>query len=44
VLLANAMGECPHHLVWVFWIALALIVTSALHYVYVASSRPSLAP
>ena len=44
VLLANAMGKCPAYLSWVFWIALALIVTSALHYVWVASSRPSLAP
>jgi cardiolipin synthase (CMP-forming) len=44
VLLANAMGKCPDYLFWVFWIALALIVTSALHYVWVASSRPSLAP
>ncbi len=41
VLLANAMGNCPPYLVWVFRIALVLIVTSALHYVYVASARPS---
>jgi cardiolipin synthase len=41
VLLANALGECPPSLAWVFRIALALIVTSALHYTYVASVRPS---
>jgi cardiolipin synthase (CMP-forming) len=44
VLLANATGECPHSLLWVFRIALVLIVTSALHYVYVASTRPSSGP
>lgn len=41
VLLANALGECPPHLAWVFRIALVLIVASALHYVYAASVRPS---
>jgi cardiolipin synthase (CMP-forming) len=40
VLLANAMGECPRYLVWVFWTTLVLIVTSAVHYVYVASVHP----
>jgi cardiolipin synthase len=40
VLLANAMGECPSYLSWVFWTTLVLIVTSALHYVYTASVRP----
>ncbi len=41
VLLANTLGECPPSLVWVFRVALVLIVTSALHYVYVASVHPS---
>jgi cardiolipin synthase (CMP-forming) len=40
VLLANAMGGCPRSLVWVFWTTLVLIVTSAVHYVYVASVHP----
>jgi cardiolipin synthase len=40
VLLANAMGECPAYLVWVFRSALVLIVTSALHYTYAASVPP----
>jgi cardiolipin synthase len=41
VLLANAMGDCPGYMAWVFRIALVLIVTSALHYVYLASVAPS---
>lgn len=41
VLLANALGDCPHYLVWVFRTALVLIVVSALHYVYAASVRPA---
>jgi cardiolipin synthase len=41
VLLANAMSTCPASLAWVFRITLVLIVTSALHYVYVASVQPS---
>jgi cardiolipin synthase (CMP-forming) len=41
VLLANAMANCPAYLAWVFRVTLVLIVTSALHYVYVASVRAS---
>jgi cardiolipin synthase len=41
VLLADAMSDCPAYLAWVFRITLVLVVTSALHYVYVASVRPS---
>ena len=41
VLLANALGDCPPALRWLFWLTLVTTVASALHYVHKASGgRP----
>ena len=39
VLLANAMGDCPPPMRWLFWLTLVATVASALHYVHKASTR-----
>jgi cardiolipin synthase len=39
-LAANAAGECPRGLVWLYAATLALLVVSTAHYVYQASERP----
>jgi cardiolipin synthase len=39
VLLANALGDCPRPMRWLFWLTLAATVASALHYVHKASTR-----
>lgn len=41
VLLANAMGDCPAYLFWIFRALLVLTVVSALHYTFWATVRPS---
>jgi cardiolipin synthase (CMP-forming) len=40
VLAANAAGECPGELRWLYAGTLALIIASAAHYVYNASEKP----
>jgi cardiolipin synthase (CMP-forming) len=42
-LLSDAMGACVPGLLWLFDLTLALTVTSALHYVYLASVRKKVA-
>jgi phosphatidylglycerophosphate synthase len=44
VLLANALGDCPASIRWLFWLTLAATVTSALHYVHKASARRAEGP
>jgi cardiolipin synthase len=39
-LAANAMGECPAALRWLYLATLALLIGSTAHYVYQASERP----
>ncbi len=39
-LLANAAGECPRGLVWLYAATLTLLVASTAHYVYQASEKP----
>ncbi len=39
-LLANAAGECPRELVWLYAATLVLLVASTGHYVYQASEKP----
>ena len=39
VLAANAVGECPGSLRWLFFATLALLVASTAHYVYQASEK-----
>jgi len=39
VLLANALGDCPGAIRWLFWLTLAATVVSALHYVHKSSIR-----
>lgn len=39
VLLANALGDCPQPIRWLFWLTLASTTASALHYVHKASTR-----
>jgi cardiolipin synthase len=41
VLLANALGDCPPYLSWVFCTLVVLIVVSAVHYTFFATVRPS---
>jgi cardiolipin synthase len=40
VLAANAMGECPPSLRWLFLLTLAALLATTIHYVYLASERP----
>jgi len=40
VLAANAMGECPRALQWLYRATLACLIVTTLHYVYLASERP----
>jgi cardiolipin synthase (CMP-forming) len=40
VLAANATGECPRALLWLYLATLALLIASTVHYVYQASERP----
>jgi cardiolipin synthase len=40
VLAANATGDCPHALRWLYLATLALLVVSTAQYVYQASERP----
>lgn len=39
VLAANAVGECPHWLFWLYLATLGLLVASTVHYVYQASEK-----
>jgi cardiolipin synthase len=40
VLAANATGECPGALRWLYGATLAVLIASTAHYVYQASERP----
>jgi phosphatidylglycerophosphate synthase len=40
VLAANASGECPAGLRWLYGATLGLLIASTLHYIYQASERP----
>jgi cardiolipin synthase len=40
VLAANAVGECPGALRWLYLATLAVLIASTAHYVYQASERP----
>lgn len=40
VLAANATGECPAALRWLYLATLAVLIASTAHYVYQASERP----
>ena len=40
VLAANATGECPPALQWLYRATLACLIATTLHYVYLASERP----
>jgi cardiolipin synthase len=40
VLAANATGECPRALSWLYAATLAVLIASTAHYVYQASERP----
>jgi cardiolipin synthase len=40
VLAANAVGECPSSLSWLYVATLVVLVASTAHYVYQASERP----
>jgi cardiolipin synthase len=40
VLAANAAGECPATLFWLYLATVALLIASTAHYVYQASERP----
>ena len=39
VLAANAMGECPRALFWLYLATVAVLLATTAHYVYLASSR-----
>ena len=39
-LTANAVGECPRQLLWLYLATLGLLVASTAHYVYQASEKP----
>jgi cardiolipin synthase (CMP-forming) len=39
VLLANAVGDCPPAIRWLFWTTLVTTIVSALHYVHKAAAR-----
>ncbi len=40
VLAANASGECPAQLLWLYLVTLAFLIASTAHYVYQASEKP----
>ncbi len=40
VLAANAMGECPKTLRWLYLATVACLIATTLHYIYLASERP----
>jgi cardiolipin synthase len=40
VLAANAMGECPRALLWLYLLTVGLLIATTGHYVYLASERP----
>jgi cardiolipin synthase len=40
VLAANAMGECPRALVWLYLLTVGMLIATTVHYVYLASERP----
>ena len=40
VLAANAMGECPSALGWLYRATLVCLIATTLHYVWLASERP----
>jgi len=40
VLAANAMGECPPALRWLYFATVAVLIATTVHYVYLASERP----
>jgi cardiolipin synthase len=40
VLAANASGECPRALVWLFAATVAMLLATTVHYVYLASEHP----
>ena len=39
VLLANALGDCPPPMRWLFWLTLVSTIASAIHYVIKASAH-----
>ena len=40
VLAANAMGECPRALLWLYLLTVGMLIATTVHYVYLASERP----
>ena len=40
VLAANATGDCPHALRWLYLATLVVLIASTVQYVYQASERP----
>lgn len=40
VLAANATGECPEALRWLYQATLACLIATTLHYIYLANARP----
>ena len=40
VLAANAVGECPRALLWLYGTTVAVLLATTAHYVYLASERP----
>jgi len=44
VLAANAAGECPTGLRWLYFTTLVVLVASTVQYIYEASERPQRAP
>ena len=44
VLAANATGDCPGALRWLYAATLAVLIASTAHYVYQASERPPRRP
>jgi hypothetical protein len=43
-LAANAVGECPRALLWLYGATLAVLIASTAQYVYQASERPPRPP
>jgi cardiolipin synthase len=44
VLAANAMGECPHAMLWLYLLTIGVLLATTAHYVYLASERPPAPP
>ena len=40
VLAANAMGECPAAMRWLYFVTVGCLIATTVHYVYLASERP----